>query len=90
MVLVTDPLYEDDEIRHHGFTPGRLDSPAEVLILNTAHDAFANLEWEALASQGVQAVVDGRNVWPTERIRSAGIVSIGIGVPLPREGIAAA
>jgi len=85
--LVTDPLYEDDEIRHHGFTPGRLDSPAEVLILNTAHDAFADLEWEALASRGVRAVVDGRNAWPTERIRSAGIMSIGIGVPLPQERI---
>ncbi len=83
-VVLTDPLYSDEEIVAHGFTPGRLDGASQVLILNTHHNAFARPDWQRLAESGLQAVIDGRNAWDLDAIRAAGLVAIGVGVPNQR------
>ena len=55
-------LVHSREIRRLGLAPGEIDG-SEILILNTAHDAYLNLSFDTLATQGVKCVVDGRNVW---------------------------
>ncbi|NJP06947.1 MAG: nucleotide sugar dehydrogenase [Chloroflexaceae bacterium] len=82
-VQLHDPLYQDDELRQLGFEPGSLSQqPApHVLVLNTAHDSFTQLDFAALAAQGVQAVLDGRQTWQAEAVRAAGLFYVGIGQP---------
>lgn len=85
-VSLHDPLYTDDEIRAHGFHPGRLagDLPP-VLVLNTAHPQYRDLPFDELVSRGVRVVVDGRNAVAPDSVASAGAVYIGVGRP-PRGG----
>lgn len=80
-VELCDPLYTNAEIRAHGFVPGNLDAvPApDVLILATGHRAFLDLDFKSLARNGLQAVVDGRNVWNPRRVLESGVAYIGIG-----------
>jgi nucleotide sugar dehydrogenase len=82
-VQLHDPLYTDEEIRGHGFTPSTLtDLPLpEVFILNTAHLIYTGLDFQQLAAHGLKAVVDGRALWQPERVRGAGLVYLGIGRP---------
>jgi len=82
-VRLHDPLYTDDELRSHGFVPGSTtDEPApEVIILNTAHDAYAQLDFAALADRGVQVVVDGRAMWNPQQVTSAGLHYLCVGRP---------
>ena len=82
-VYLDDPLYEASEIRAHGFTPGRLDNrPApEVVILNTAHQAYRALDFADLAQRGTRVIVDGRNSWSADRVRTAGLLYFGVGQP---------
>jgi nucleotide sugar dehydrogenase len=84
-VRLHDPLYDDDDLRGHGFTPGSLDDrPApEVVILNTAHPEHAGLDLAALAASGVAAVVDGRASWSPEAAHRAGLIYVGVGRPDP-------
>jgi nucleotide sugar dehydrogenase len=81
--LLDDPLYTDDEIRAHGFTPFRLDSAKlpPAIILSTAHRAYAGVDFGDLARRGVRAAVDGRALWQPEAVRHAGIQYIGVGRP---------
>jgi nucleotide sugar dehydrogenase len=79
-VLLHDPLYSDDEIRAHGFTPGK-PQEAEVLVLNTAHKPYIKLDFKKLARGGLAAVVDGRNLWNPTLVRAAGLYYSGIGRP---------
>jgi nucleotide sugar dehydrogenase len=80
-----DPLYADDEIRGYGFCPGSLDGETlpEVLILNTAHSEYKDLDFTALARRGVRIVADGRAFWGPERIQETGIAYLGVGRPDP-------
>jgi nucleotide sugar dehydrogenase len=82
-VQLHDPLYSAAEIEAHGFTPGSLEATpgAQVLILNTSHDAYAHLNFSELAARGLQAVVDGRALWPPEVVRGAGLVYVGVARP---------
>jgi len=82
-VRLHDPLYSPDEIREHGFAPGSLESalPAQALVLNTAHQAYADLDFAELAAGGLQAVIDGRSFWQPERVRAAGLIYVGVGTP---------
>lgn len=83
IVHLHDPLYSAAEIEAHGFTPGSLEetSVAQVLILNTSHIAYADLDFSELATRGLQAVVDGRALWSPEVVRGAGLVYVGIARP---------
>jgi nucleotide sugar dehydrogenase len=77
-VTVHDPLYSDDEIRRLELVPGEIYGN-EILILNTAHDAYLNLDFADLAKKGVRCVVDGRNAWSVDAVVAAGIRYIGVG-----------
>ncbi|WP_013334337.1 nucleotide sugar dehydrogenase [Gloeothece verrucosa] len=82
-VYIHDPLYTDDEIREQGFVPCQLTDLElpEVLILNTSHSVYYELNFQELAKKGVKVIVDGRALWDANKIRSAGLVYIGIGRP---------
>lgn len=82
LVSLCDPLYSDEEIREHGFQPANIDSAADVLVLQCAHRPFLELDFPALKRNGVEAVLDGRNVWDPTQVRGAGLVYVGIGRPL--------
>jgi nucleotide sugar dehydrogenase len=83
-VMIHDPLYTEDEIRRHGFTPRtslEASPTADVLILNTAHRVYRELDFTQLARSGVRAILDGRNLLDPARASAAGIVVVGIGRP---------
>jgi nucleotide sugar dehydrogenase len=84
VVSLHDPLYSEEEICGHGFVTGNWTSgPApDVLVLNTAHDVYADLDFATLKKRGLKAVVDGRAVWRPEDVREAGVEYVGIGRPL--------
>lgn len=83
-----DALYSADEVKKHGFEPGSMDDEPcpEVLLLNTGHDAYQNLDFEKLARRGLRAVIDGRNLWDPERVRKAGLFYLGVGRPMHPAG----
>lgn len=80
-VQIHDPFYSDDEIRELGFVPCKLTDSnlPEIVILNTAHSIYYDLDFQLLAKKGVRAIVDGRDMWNSEKIRSTGLVYIGVG-----------
>ena len=75
---IEDPYYVADEIRSAGFTPGSA-LAAPVVVLNTAHPEFANMDFQAWRHAGVEAVLDGRNLWPQAAVEAAGLIYFGIG-----------
>jgi len=77
-VTVHDPLYTDEEIRRLGLEPGEI-AGNEVVILNTAHDAYLELDFAELARTGLKCVVDGRNVWNPDEVTKHGVTYIGVG-----------
>ncbi len=79
-VLLHDPLYDDAEIRAHGFTPAPLDAPGvDAVVLVTAHAQYADLDPAVLAGRGVRAVADGRGAWAPEVVTAAGMRYVGVG-----------
>ena len=86
-VTLDDPLYTPDDIRACGFAPGTpaSDPAPDVIVLNTAHPAYRALDLAALARRGLQAVVDGRNLWEPEQVRRAGLRYVGMGRPVEVE-----
>jgi nucleotide sugar dehydrogenase len=78
--LVHDPLFSDSEIQSLGFVGASIES-ADVLVLNTAHDYYRELDFSALAKAGVKVIVDGRDIWDSEAVRAAGLQYIGVGNP---------
>jgi nucleotide sugar dehydrogenase len=81
--LLHDPLYTPEEVCAAGFEPGSPDEgPAPAaLVLNTAHPAYGDLDFPALAGRGLKAVLDGRAFWDAPAVRSAGLIYVGIGRP---------
>ncbi len=76
-VTVHDPMYTDDEIVKLGFTPHKLGSLVDGMILQADHNEYKSLT--AAQFPGVAAVVDGRRTLnPTA---FAGIVFRVIGAP---------
>jgi len=75
-VRVHDPLFEDAELRGHGFTPW---SPAdaewrpEALLLVTGHTEFGRLDLAALRDAGLRAVLDGRRFWDADEVAALGL-----------------
>lgn len=86
-VLLHDPLYFEEEIEAHGFKPGKPDE-ATVVILNTAHEHYRNFHFAGLARGKLRLVVDGRNFWSPEQVKSCGLtyLAIGTGQPTPAVG----
>ena len=82
-VFLNDPLYTDEEIRSHGFTPSSLAAPSlpEIILLNTTHDAYRNIDFASLAGRGAQAVIDGRALWNADLVCAAGLLYLGVGRP---------
>ncbi|MFQ5930790.1 MAG: nucleotide sugar dehydrogenase [Nitrospiraceae bacterium] len=85
-VRLHDPLYTDAELQAHGFTPGKLsaDPAPEVLILNTAHAVYNDLDLAQMSTRGLKAVFDGRLFWKPDVVRRHGLLYLGIGRPEER------
>jgi nucleotide sugar dehydrogenase len=75
---IEDPYYSAEEIRSAGFVPGSVPG-AQVVVLNTAHREFANVDFKAWRDAGVEVVLDGRNLWPQGAVECSGIMYFGIG-----------
>lgn len=77
-VALHDPLYTPDEIQGHGFTPGAPGDGWDILVLNTAHAEYRDLDFKRLAASGLKAVLDGRDYWDPVIVRKHGIKYIGV------------
>ncbi len=77
-VTLEDPHYSDDEIRSHGFEPGKCTN-AKLIVLNTAHEEFTSPPFNEWKQSGVEAVLDGRNFLSQEDAEAAGLVYFGVG-----------
>jgi nucleotide sugar dehydrogenase len=82
-VYLHDPLYASHEIEQHGFQPWDLANEEwpEIVILNTAHCAYADAEFSKWQERGVRYVVDGRNFWNHTRVTAAGLAYFAPGLP---------
>ena len=79
--LVNDPLFTPNEIAAYGAEPAMLDDlpPGDAIILQAYHDAYRDLDWGSLATQGYRVVLDGRNALDRTAIAMAGMTYIGMG-----------
>jgi nucleotide sugar dehydrogenase len=73
-VVVHDPMYTDDELRHEGFEPFHFGESADAAILQADHTEYIHLTQADLP--GVTVLLDGRNM-----VKSAGDIRV---VPLGR------
>ena len=80
IVTMEDPYYTDEEIREAGFEPAHAGNDTlDAVVLNTAHQEFAEPDFNAWHDKGVEIVVDGRNLWNEESVKRAGLVLIKVG-----------
>lgn len=77
-VTVEDPHYSDLELREAGLQPGVIKN-VSVVILSTAHLEFAQPDFTEWRINGVEVVLDGRNLWDQKAVEAAGILYFGIG-----------
>ena len=78
VVSIEDPHYNSVELRAAGFEPGTVEG-ASLVVLVTAHPEYAAPDFAAWRAAGVEAVLDGRNVWSTDAVEQAGLLYFGIG-----------
>jgi nucleotide sugar dehydrogenase len=90
-IRLHDPLYTEAELASHRFVawwPDRLEHWApEALVLITGHNAFTDLDLDALRRAGLRVVVDGRRFWRPEAVEAHGLTYLGVGradTPLTR------
>lgn len=83
-VTLEDPYYSDEELVAAGFDPGTA-SASNFVVLNTAHPEFATPDFVAWRAGGVEAVLDGRNLWNQELAEAADILYFGVGRASRRE-----
>ncbi len=76
-VAVHDPLYSDEELAGLGFTPYHLGEDVDVVIVQTDHAGYRDLE--AADLPGVAVVVDGRRALDVEAFTGTTFVVIGKG-----------
>jgi nucleotide sugar dehydrogenase len=76
-----DPLYGADEIAAMGLTPCKdlREARPEVLILNTAHREYRDLDLGRLADEGLRVLLDGRRFFDPDALSKRGIIYLGIG-----------
>jgi UDP-N-acetyl-D-mannosaminuronic acid dehydrogenase len=87
-VLAADPLFTDDELRGHGFTPWD-GAPIDAAVVQADHGAYATLSTADLP--GVQTIVDGRGILDATRFPGIPVRRIGRpegSVPDPGSSIA--
>ena len=72
-VVVHDPMYTDDELRHEGFEPFHFGENADAAILQADHAEYVNLTNKELP--GVRVILDGRNI--IKSVSGIKIVPIG-------------
>ena len=77
-VTIDDPHYSDDELRQAGFKRGSAGASA-LVVLNTAHPEFAHPDFSAWRRAGVEALLDGRNLWDQAGAERAGLLYFGVG-----------
>lgn len=76
-----DPLYDATEILGHGFTPLKLDGRLpSIVVLNTGHQEYKEVDFVQWRERGVRTVVDGRNLWSPSEVQAAGLQYIAPGV----------
>jgi nucleotide sugar dehydrogenase len=78
VVTLEDPFYSPEEIRLAGFEPGFARN-ASLIVLNTAHVEYASLPFAEWRTAGVEAVLDGRNLWRQAEAERVGLLYFGIG-----------
>jgi nucleotide sugar dehydrogenase len=81
-VRVHDPLYADEELAAHGFTPwapGASGWSPGAVVLATGHSAFVELDLRGMREAGLRVVVDGRRFWEPEAVAALGLDYIGTG-----------
>jgi nucleotide sugar dehydrogenase len=78
-VYAHDPFFDDEHLRHLGFEPYDLASPApvRVAILQAAHGEYQELRPASLP--GIELFVDGRNAVSAAPWIEAGVGYVGIG-----------
>jgi UDP-N-acetyl-D-glucosamine dehydrogenase len=74
-VVAADPLFDDDELRGHGFAPWDGTSPIDVAIVQADHTNYATLTTADLP--GVQVIVDGRGILDASRFPGIPVRRIG-------------
>jgi len=84
-----DPLYDFSEIRARGFTPMNLDGelPA-IVVLNTGHPEYREIDFAQWRDRGVRIVVDGRNFWNPSEVQGAGLHYIAPGFATKKDELA--
>jgi nucleotide sugar dehydrogenase len=80
-VLLNDPLYSNKEIMDAGFRAFDLHEREypEVVILNTAHNEFLELDFKTMHRKGCRVIFDGRNAWDPLAAEEAQLLYLGIG-----------
>ncbi len=79
-VTIEDPFYTSDELRDAGFEPAKVgEDKLDAVVLNTAHSEFGKPDFEIWRASGIEALLDGRNLWDPRAVSQAGILYLGIG-----------
>jgi UDP-N-acetyl-D-glucosamine dehydrogenase len=74
-VVAHDPLFSDDELRGHGFTPWDGGSAIDAAVVQADHDMYGSLGADDLP--GVEVVVDGRGIVDPARFGDVPVRRIG-------------
>ena len=74
-VVVHDPMYTDEEIKALGFTPYKIGSAVDGMILQADHAEYKKLT--AADFPGVKAIVDGRRALDTSKFSGIAVRVIG-------------
>jgi UDP-N-acetyl-D-mannosaminuronate dehydrogenase len=77
-VLVSDPLYSDDELAALGLTPWDHE-PIDAAIVQADHAEYAQLR--AADLPGVRVVLDGRGILNADSLAATGVTVEQIGRP---------
>jgi nucleotide sugar dehydrogenase len=75
VVVVHDPLYSDEELRHIGLEPHHLGDPVDAAIIQADHAEYRGLSLDQLP--GLRTLIDGRRTttaenWPGVVYRAIG------------------
>ena len=74
-VFVNDPMYTDDEIKSLGFTPYKIGSAVDGMILQADHAEYKKLT--SADFPGVKAIVDGRRALDESKFAGVPVKLIG-------------